>query len=341
MATVLITGASGVVGRAAAKLFDEEHTIGLVGTVHDVPEVDETIAIDLRAPRLGLADADWRSLAERVDYVVHSGALTTWGQPAELYRSVNIDGTRSVVELATAAGAPVVYVGTCFVHAIERGGWDHLGLENVVAPYIWSKLQAEAILAESGLPCTVLRPTNLVGDARTGASSRPQIVQALSDWICRGKAQLVPVHPGNRIDIVSLDVMAEAVVRTVRRECFGRMLWLTYGDRAMTVERSLDLLVEHAARIGRTIARPPVVDCRELTEAAIDAVPSTSKSFVKVLRDVSEATHWCGGVLPDSVADLKDLLDIELPSDEVAFTRSLQYWAAERGQLVSQSAEGA
>lgn len=332
--TVVVTGASGVVGRAVAEeLRDDCHVIGLVGSDHNVPEAHEVVPIDLRADRLGLTASVWSDLAARADSVVHSAALTEWGRPREVYQEINIDGTRRVLALAEEAGAPLHYVGTCFVHAIERGGFDDLAEDNVVRPYIWSKLECEALLGRGDAPFSVFRPTNLVGDSRTGASSRPQIVQALSEWICRGRAPFVPVHPGNRIDVVALDTCAQAVAAAVRQDAVGDVWWVTQGADAMSVERSLDILVEHARLLGREIERPPVVDAREPLPIPLERIPTRSRAFVKVLLDVSEVTHWCGGVLPDSNDALTGRLGLELPSDETSYALSLRYWARERGQL--------
>jgi len=143
--TVLITGAAGVVGRAVAAEL-RCRSIGLVHGDRDVPEADETLAGDLELPRLGLDEPAWRALAERVDAIVHSAALTEWRQPRERYEAVNVEGTRRVIELARAAGAPVHYISTIFVLALLDGD-DRLGAGNLVREYIHSKLACERLLA--------------------------------------------------------------------------------------------------------------------------------------------------------------------------------------------------
>ena len=246
--TILLTGASGVIGRAVAEELADEHVIGLVHSDTDVPEVDEALRADTAQPRLGLSESDWKDLAARVDVVIHSAALTEWGQPWQRYQSINIDGTERVVELARAAGAPIHYVSTCFVRAIELGNVAWLGPDNVVAPYIRSKLECERLVRESGLPFAIYRPTNLVGDSRTGGSSRPQIVQLLSEWLCRGKAPYYPSHPGNLVDVLSLDMTAIAIARIVRAGEFGGRYWLTTGPDAMTVQDAQEILFDARPR---------------------------------------------------------------------------------------------
>ena len=334
--TVLLTGASGVVGRAVAEELRDHHVIGTTNQDTDVPEVDETLPARLGEPRLGLSDAQWADLADRVDVVIHSGALTEWGQPWPRYESINIGGTREVVALAQAAGAPIHLVSTCFVHALERDAMDLVGPDNVVTPYIPPKLAAEKLVAESGLPYSIYRPTNLVGDSRTGASSRPQIVQTLSDWLCRGRAPYFPAHPGNLLDILSLDVCAMAIARAVEADDFGQLYWLTTGADAMTVDEAMEILLAHSAETGRRMKPVPVADPSQGLPVALEDVPATSRSFVKVLIDVSEVTRACGGVLPTSLPELHARHGVPEVSDRDAYRISLKYWAEQ--QAISRAA---
>jgi nucleoside-diphosphate-sugar epimerase len=329
--TILLTGASGVIGRAVARELSRHTVIGLAHSDTDVPECAEVHRSDLSAPRLGLSERDWNSIAERIDVVIHSGALTEWGRPRQRYQAINIDGTQRVIDLAARAEVPVHLVSTCFVHAIERDALHLLGADNVVAPYIWSKLEVERLVAASGLPHSIYRPTNLVGDSRTGMSSRPQIVQFMSDWFCRGKAPFFPAHQGNLVDIVPLDVAAQAIARAVEADDLGSLYWITRGADALTVDQAQDVLVEHAHERGRRIGRVPVVDPSGPLPVSLDQVPATSRAFLKVLIDVSEVTHACGGVLPTSWPQLRSTYALPEVSDADAYRLSLRYWSQQRG----------
>ncbi len=329
---IVLTGSAGVVGRAVAEELRAEPIVGLVHREQDVPEVDETIVGDVSQPRFGLAPDRWAELAAGTEAIVHSAALTEWGQPWDRYQAINIEGTRHVIELATAAGAPVHLVSTAFVHALALGREDDLADDNVVKPYIRSKLASERLLGESGVPHSIFRPTNIIGDSRTGASHRPQIVQVMSDWICRGKAPFFPVHRGNLLDIVSLDVLAEAVARAVESEDLGQIHWVTNGAEAMTSEEGLEVLVDHAASLGRAIDLAPVVDPRGGLPVALEQVPPISRAFLKVLMDVSEVTHHCGGALPSSMPQLRERFGVRAVSDVDAYRLSLEYWSAERAR---------
>jgi thioester reductase-like protein len=333
MSTILLTGASGVVGRAVADELRDHRVIGLVHADSDVSEVDDVIVADLTRPLLGLDRGRWEALADDVDAIVHSAALTQWGKPYELYQALNVDGTARVIELARRAGAPVHYIGTSFVGAIERGGLGRIAADNVVRPYIRSKLAAERLLANSDVPHTIMRPPNLVGDSVTGASLRPQIVQALSEWVCRGKAPYFPLHPGNRLDIVPLDMLAIAIARVAEAGALGKLYSVTYGDAALTADAAVEILVDHAHWLGREIVPPPVVDPREALPVALADVPARSRVFLKVLMDVSEVTHESGGVLPSSLLELHERYEVPIPDPGDAYRRSLEYWAREQATV--------
>lgn len=335
---ILLTGASGVVGRAIADELAGEHVIGLVHSAATEVPVTETIRCDAEQPRLSLPARVWQRLAAQIDVIIHCAALTEWDQPADRHRATNVGGMGAVIELAQVAGAPIHLLSTAFVRALELGREAELSADNVVRAYITTKLEAERLLLDSDVPNTIYRPTNLVGDSRTGASSRPQIVQHLSAWICRGKAPFIPTHPGNLIDIAPLDVCAITVANAVRADDLGGLYWIAYGEDGMTVQETVDIAVEHARSRGRKIASPPIADLRQPLPIALECIPPISRRFVKVMIDVSEVTHASGGVLPSSLPELWRRLHVPIPSDRDAFRRSLDHWAGDATELTKGAA---
>ncbi|TQE35747.1 NAD-dependent epimerase/dehydratase family protein [Streptomyces ipomoeae] len=331
--TVLLTGASGVVGRSILR---ERTPAGprIIAAAHSapVPEAEEPpVALDLTAERLGLDADSHAALAAEVDVVIHSAGLTEWGLPAERYEPINVEGTRRVLEFAEQAGATVHFMSTAFVAALAPDAPVPLGERNVVHHYIRSKLRAERLLADSGLPHTVFRPTNLIGDSRTGWTSQGQIVQLMSDWIGRGRAPFVPAHPGIRMDFVSQDLLSRAVLRAIELGDDRGEFWVTYGEEAMDVETCLELLVKHAAGRGRQLTAPPVVNADDLDPDAIARTAPMTRSYLSVLRDVSEVTRCSGGVLPTSMPELRERYGIPRVDDTAAYLTGLEYAAEHFG----------
>jgi nucleoside-diphosphate-sugar epimerase len=331
--TVLLTGAAGVIGRAIAAELRDCRIVGLVRADTAPPEIDgcsEVIPADLTVSRLGLSPSQWGRLACQVDVVVHCGGLAQWGQPWEQYQAANVDGTARIVELAQTTGAVIHYLSTAMVYAGQLDALPLLSPDNVLVSYARSKLLADQLIRDSGVPCTVFRPTVLVGDSRTGFSAAPQIVQHIAEWFCRGRAPYLPAHPGNRIDLVPLDIVATAVARAVETNDLGRAYWLCYGEAAMTPVEMQNILVEHAQQSGRPINPVPIVDPTAEPPIPQADVPPTSRAFLKVLADLSEMTQACGGVLPTSLPLLRDRFAIPDASSADALRLSLKYWAAQR-----------
>lgn len=119
--TVAVTGASGLVGRRVVEmLFDPP---GDGDPVERVVALDVTRHADLEtSPRLDFHEVDVRdgSIRDRfvdVDAVVHLAFLTDPIADEEEMRSVNVGGTRNVLESAVAAGVGrIVYLSSAVAY---------------------------------------------------------------------------------------------------------------------------------------------------------------------------------------------------------------------------------
>jgi nucleoside-diphosphate-sugar epimerase len=329
--TIVLTGASGVVGKALLPELGDHEVICLVnrGTVEGE---HTTVRADVTQPRLGLARGDYDELARRTDCVVHCAAVTEWGEPRELIRTTNVDGTRNVLELASAAEAPLYLMSTAFVSAIAAHAPLALPPAHIIVNYVTSKLDAERLVRASGLPATIFRPTNLIGDSRTGLIARNQIIQRVTGFVCRGRVPLYPTRRETLVDIIPQDVLAKAVAGIVGDQDVGGEYWLTYGERAFTVTRALELCVELMDEIGRPI-RPPVPiepDEMEVVRDAVEALPATARSLFGHLLEFSDGMTACG-VFPSDLDLLTARYALPQPSLEDAFMRGLEAWARSRG----------
>lgn len=175
------------------------------------------IAADLERPGLGLRPRDERRLASTLGAVVHCAASVQFTLPLQDARRINVEGTRTMLELA--ATAPYldrfVHVSTAFV-AGDRPGrcFEHEG--DVGQPprntYEQTKLEAEAVVAASGLPAAILRPSIVVGDSVTGWTPAFNVIYWPLQAFSRGLLPVVPGDPDGRVDIVPVDVVANALL---------------------------------------------------------------------------------------------------------------------------------
>ena len=102
------------------------------------------------------------------DVIYHVAGITTARDMAE-YLAVNRDGTGRVVEAARPSPARFVFVSSLAAAGPSAPGRPLLGDEppHPVSNYGRSKLAAEAVVRESGLPWVIIRPPAVYGPRDT------------------------------------------------------------------------------------------------------------------------------------------------------------------------------
>jgi nucleoside-diphosphate-sugar epimerase len=170
MSRVLVTGASGFVGRALVPaLVGAGYNVRAAGRhapLPFVPPVEVAIHGDLGA------GVDWRPLLTEVDLIVHlAGIAHTSGVAAARYDVVNHLATAALAKAAaTARVKRLVFVSTIRAQTGPRS--DHVLTDDdpprPTDPYGRSKLAAEVALARSGVDFAVLRPVLVYGPGAKG-----------------------------------------------------------------------------------------------------------------------------------------------------------------------------
>ncbi len=328
--TILLTGASGVVGQALLRRLSGCRVVCLT---HDAEVAGfECVGGDLLQSRLGLDAARWDGLADRLDAVIHAGAVTDFSRPAELIRATNVDGTRRVLELAARAGAPVYYVSTAFVESRKRVTIDSPGLR-----YAESKAEAEDVVRGSGLPHVIVRPSIVLGSSSTGEISSFQGLYYVADALLRGLALVMPFGADWRVDFVALDVVVDVVARLVEQDVRAGEWWATAGPRALTVRETVDGIRATAVRFGRgEVPSPryvaPEMYARLIAPVFIPALPSSMRRTVTRLFDFILPYVTGSEPYPCSMPELEAALGVPAsPGPQVVLERSLDYWATHTG----------
>ena len=138
---------------------------------------------DITVAGLGLDDAEHAALLAEPLEIFHLAAVYDLSVAAAFAWRVNVDGTRNVLHLARAAAAGtglrrLQYVSTCYVSGRYPGIFaeDDLELGQPFANhYEHTKHEAERLVVkarDAGLPVTIYRPSVVVGDSVTGATSK-------------------------------------------------------------------------------------------------------------------------------------------------------------------------
>lgn len=189
---VLVTGATGFVGRALLRHLAASEGFALRALVRRQPEDAVPGCEYVVGPDLGDGELP-TGLAQGCDAVVHAAARVhvmreTAADPLALYRQVNVRGTRALAEAAAAAGVRrFVLLSTVKVYG-EQSAPGHPWREHdptaTSDPYAVSKLEAEAALraacAAAGMEYTVVRLPLVYGPG-----VRANFL-ALADAIARG-----------------------------------------------------------------------------------------------------------------------------------------------------------
>lgn len=189
--TILLTGFPGFIGaRLIPKLLADEPGAKVVALVEPrmvararevAPDGVEVVEGDITRGNLGLGDAQWHRLIEEVDTVFHLAAIYDLAVPLALAERVNVTGTANVLQFCRACTSldRLDYVSTAYVAGLRSG----LVLEDELYAgqefknhYESTKFAAEvlvrAAMQHDGIPTTIYRPAIVVGDSKTGETSK-------------------------------------------------------------------------------------------------------------------------------------------------------------------------
>ncbi|MGO4203829.1 SDR family oxidoreductase [Rhodococcus sp. TAF43] len=244
--TLLLTGGSGVIGRAVLDAMAEDFDIVCLRGRRpiDDPRVSE-FAGDFTHPTLGLPATDYAALVNRVDVVLHGAAVTKWNVDPERLRAVNVQGPASMLRVAADADAPLYYLSTAFVIRQAPADERFAGL----AAYLESKTEAEELIRAGSVPAVILRPSVVTGDSRDGRMAAFQGLHRMLGNAVRGNLPVVPGEIESLVDTVPLDIVVEAVGKLIREDVTEGEYWLTAGDQALTFTDIAELC-EYVSRLA-------------------------------------------------------------------------------------------
>lgn len=328
--TVLVTGASGVVGAALlARLRD----VNVVCLVHRSPVTAphvRTVRGDITRPRFGLAEHVYTRLVERVDAVIHCAAVTDFNRTDGTLEATNIAGTQHVIDFATAAGATLYHVSTAFVHTTSDGERGR-----TAAGYAASKSQGEELVRAAGVPHVILRPSVVIGDAATGAIAAFQGLHHVAAGIFAGIVPMIPFDPSWPIDFLPSDVVADAIACVVENGVTDGEFWITAGEQALRLDEGVGICVELARELGVDVDLPrfvpPEMFDRLIGPVFLEALPDRIRQSVTRMLEFFTTYLRSGETKPSSLTELATLGMRPLPDQRESLRTSLMYWAQAKG----------
>ena len=204
------------------------------------------------------------------DVLVHAAAaLPILGSRDEI-RSVNVGGTATLLAAALDAGVRrAILISSTAVYGVPE---KHPIVEDDplvgVGHYGESKIEAEQVTREfgrRGLDIVIVRPKTFIGPERLG------VFEILFDWIREGRRIYVLGDGSNRYQLLAVEDLVDAVVRSADAEVGGETL--NVGAREFgTVRDDLEALIAHAgsrSRVTPVPAKPSELALRALELARL------------------------------------------------------------------------
>lgn len=218
---VLVTGASGFVGRAAcAELNSRGHAVSaLVRRPGSEPQGTTAVAGDLTDPealRAAIAGAE-------PECVVHLAAEIATQRDPERIEEVNVAGTRRLLDACKEAGSPrflfasTVVTGDAGGRLLEED--SELPVETV---YGRSKQEGERLVRESGLDSVIIRPSHVYGPGGWYAADIVARIKTPGRFAVVGSGQ-------NLWDVVHVDDLARAIADAVEKAAPGSVFHVEIG----------------------------------------------------------------------------------------------------------------
>lgn len=166
---VLVTGASGLLGRAIIKKFSQTDW-ELMGTAYS------------RADKYGLIKMDLTNEKEMNDQInkfkptiiIHSAAQRSPNEVEDNFeaaRKLNVDTTQNIGKAAEIIGASVIYISTDYVFDGNNPPYKETDVPKPVNKYGITKLEGEKVLLETSPESVILRVPVLYGDIEYIAES--------------------------------------------------------------------------------------------------------------------------------------------------------------------------
>ena len=328
--TVLVTGASGVVGRALLQRLGD---LDIVCLVHRSPVSGRNVTTapgDIAQPMLGLAQEAYAELAAKVDAVIHCAAITDFNRSDGSLEATNIAGTGNVAAFATAANAVLYHVSTAFVHTTVDGDRGRAAIG-----YASSKAAAEELVRSSGAAHVILRPSIVIGHSVTGEIAAFQGLYQVAAGLFAGIVPMIPFDPSWPVDFVPADVVADAIANVVENRVSEGEFWVSAGDRALRLDEGVAVVIEAARALGVSIDTPrfvpPDMFDRLIGPVFLDALPARIRRNVVRMLEFFTIYLRSGQTKPSSLDQLAALGVRPLPDQRESLRNSVNYWAARNG----------
>lgn len=307
--TILLTGATGMIGQAIGRLLARRRDVEAVfALVHKAeypspPEKMIFVSGDVTAAQdLGMKEEVSREVLDRTTVVVHAAGDTRFSNSLEKARTANLDGTTNVLNFGSRCPRLKAFIALSTVHVAgcRRGRIleDELHHDaGFVNSYEQSKYEAELFLLEhvSSLPMSVLRLSTVLGSSTSGEVARLGAIHHALRLYYNSLAPMIPGTLASPVDLIDIDYAA-AAIEHFALDGFqpGRTFHICGGEDVLSIGDLLELTYQAFLRYRpswrrRAIEMPAIVDLStfELFARSVDEIGDSI-----LMRSVATIKHF-------------------------------------------------
>ncbi len=217
---------------------------------------------DVTAMDAGLSGPEFREITEHVTDIFHLAAVQAVDAEQRRAEAVNVHGTQNILQLAKTAVQlkRFTHFSSAYVSGDRQGVImeDELELgQSFRNAYEATKYRAEVLVRRSSnrLPTTIIRPSGVVGDSRTGEVDRFDSVYNLGMLLAASPVAMpIPLAGEGRapLNLVPVDYVVDATLAIVSDPTSVGLTFHVVDPNPLSARRVYETI---ASRAGRKVPR--------------------------------------------------------------------------------------
>ena len=278
MKTIFLTGSSGFIGQVAVR------------TILQSMSLDDRLYLLVRRPvqnfdhRVVPVQGDLRNLElisnsiQRADYVIHVAAEARLLGRHD-YFGINADPVRNMIKILQPSNRLERFIFISSIAAMDRSPSDKckepITIESPCCPrseYGRSKLLAEKIIVQSGLPYTIFRPGFVYGPGMRDDSHLRKLAHCINHGVPLNRIGF----PG-RISLIHVGDLAAAMLKCITGDSGRNCIYLA-GTEVMPLGEALAILGK--LLLGRKLAQIPFPGMKYLVQRFHSRLPITATGML-------------------------------------------------------------